>query len=192
LLLKGDVKTVLDLLKKYDDLNETKIRDGKLSAADEERWEELKVVYDLLMFHSGITSEIPSAPFSPAELRETLADETRLRVPVEAHAMVEHEGGSFDANVVNVSRGGVFLASDTLAHAGSRLTLYLVGLSDDDEPGDMLELSGEDVWCAEDGIPEARNRRGMGIRLVDLSEETGDRLESLVVKTIEKRLARFA
>ena len=40
------MKTVLDLLKKYDDLNETKIRDGKLSTDDEERWEELKVVYD--------------------------------------------------------------------------------------------------------------------------------------------------
>ena len=150
------MKTVLELLKKYDDLNEAKIRGGgKLAPEDEERWEELKVVYDLLMFHSGLTSENASAPFSPAELRETLADETRLRVPVEAHAMVEHEGGSFDANVVNVSRGGIFLASE------------------------------------EEGIPEARIRRGMGIRLVDLSEETGERLESLVVKTIEKRLTRF-
>ena len=168
------MKTVLDLLKKYDDLNEAKIRaDGKLPPEEEERWEELKVVYDLLMFHSGIASDEASAPFSPAEIRETLADESRLRVPVEAHAMVEHEGGSFDASVVNVSRGGVFLASDTLADAGSRLTLYLVGLSDDDEPGDMLELKGEVVWRAEEGVPEARIRRGMGIRLVDVSEETG-------------------
>ncbi len=55
----------------------------------------------------------------------------------------------------------------------------------------MLELTGEVVWCAEEGIPEARIRRGMGIRLVDVSEETGERLESLVVKTIEKRLTRF-
>lgn len=106
--------------------------------------------------------------------------------------MVEHDGGSFDANVVNVSRCGVFLASETLAAAGSTLTLYIVGLSDDDDPGDMLELSGEVVWCAEEGIPELRIRRGMGIRFVDLSEETGDRLESLVVKTIEKRLSHFA
>lgn len=187
------MKTVLDLLKKYDDLNEAKIAgDGKLSPEEEERWEELKVVYDLLMFHSGIASEKASAPFSPSEIRETLADETRLRVPIEAHAMVEHDGDSYDANVVNVSRGGVFLASETLAKTGSHLTLYLVGLSDDDEPGDMIELSGEVVWCAEEGIPEARIRRGMGIRLVDLSEETGDRLESLVVKTIEKRLSRFS
>lgn len=187
------MKTVLDLLKKYDDLNEAKIQcGGKLAPKDEERWEELKVVYDLLMFHSGLSSETASAPFSPAEIRDTLSDESRLRVPIEAHAIVEHEGGSFDANVVNVSRGGVFLASDTLAETGSRLTLYLAEMADDDEPGDMLELSGEVVWCAEQGIPEARISRGMGIRLVDLSEQAGDQLESLVVKTIEKRLSRVS
>lgn len=186
------MKTVLDLLKKYDALNEAKISaEGELTPEEEERWQELKVVYDLLMFHSGIASEKASAPFSPSEIRDTLSDETRLRVPVEAHAMVEHDGDSFDANVVNVSRGGVFLASETLAEAGARLTLYLVGIADDDDPGEMLELEGEVVWCAEEGIPEARIRRGMGIRLVDLSDETGDRLESLVVKTIEKRLSRF-
>lgn len=185
------MKTVLDLLRKYDALNEAKIDGTTLSAEDEERWEELKVVYDLLMFHSVLTSEETSAPFSPMEIRETLADGSRLRVPVEAHAMVQHEGQSFDASVVNVSRGGVFLASDTLVEAGASLTLYIAGLSRDDEPGDVLELSGEVVWCAEEGIPEARIRRGMGIRLVDVSEETGDRLESLVVKTIEDRIARF-
>jgi hypothetical protein len=38
------VKTVLDLLKKYDQLNEAKIDRGKLSPEEEERWEELKVV----------------------------------------------------------------------------------------------------------------------------------------------------
>jgi Tfp pilus assembly protein PilZ len=105
--------------------------------------------------------------------------------------VVQHEGNSFDANVVNVSRGGVFLASETLAESGARLTVYIAGLSDDDEPGDMLELSGEVVWCADEGIPEARIRRGMGIRLVDLSDEAGERLESLVAKTIEKRLSRI-
>jgi hypothetical protein len=31
----------------------------------------------------------------------------------------------------------------------------------------------------------------MGIRLIDLSDETGDRLEALVAKTIEKRLSRI-
>lgn len=185
------MKTVLDLLKKYDELNEAKIDGASLPPEDEERWEELKVVYDLLMFHSGLTSENASAPFSPLEIRETLADGSRLRVPVEAHAMVHHEGQTFDANVVNVSRGGVFLASETLVESGSPLTLYIAGLSEDDEPGDMLELSGEVVWCAEEGIPEARIRRGMGIRLTDVSEETGNRLESLVVKTIEERLSRF-
>lgn len=185
------MKTVLDLLKKYDDLNEAKIDRGKLSAEEEERWEELKVVYDLLMFHSGLSSETASAPFSPSEIRETLSDGTRLRVPIDAHAMVEHDGGSFDASVVNVSRGGVFLASETLAESGTRLTVYIAGLSDDDEPGDMLELSGEVVWRADNGIPEAGIRRGMGIRLVDMSDETGNQLESLVAKTIEKRLSRF-
>ena len=48
------MKTVLDLIREYDELNEAKSRHhGNLSLADEQRWEELKAIYDLLIFHSG-------------------------------------------------------------------------------------------------------------------------------------------
>jgi len=181
------MKTVLDLIRKYDELNKRKTQDA-LAPADQERWEELKVVYDLLMFHSGLGREGGSAPFSPKEIRECLDDDTRLRVPVEAHAIVNYADDSFDASVVNLSRGGTFLASDTLADVGERLTVYISGISKDDSD-DVLELDGEVIWCAERGVPEARVHRGMGVRFLDVSDETRTRLESLVVKTIERRLS---
>lgn len=182
------MKTVLDLIRKYDELTEMKGRET-LPPEDEEHWEELKVVYDLLMFHSGLgREEGKRSPFSPEEIRECLSDDTRLRVPVEAHAIVNHNDESFDANVVNLSRGGTFLASDTLADVGERLIVYISGISSDD-PGDVLELDGEVIWCAERGVPEARVHRGMGVRFVDVSDDTRKRLESFVVRTIERRLS---
>ncbi len=49
------MKTVLDLIRKFDELNASKTREqDKFSLADEERWEELKAMYDLLVFHSGL------------------------------------------------------------------------------------------------------------------------------------------
>ena len=104
--------------------------------------------------------------------------------------MIHHDGESFDANVVNLSRSGSFLASDTLVKAVERLIVYITGMSEDD-PGDVFELNAEVVWCAEEGIAETSIRRGMGIRFVDVADETRERLGLLVVHTIEKRLARL-
>lgn len=48
------MKTVLDLIHKFDELNAAKTREqDNFSLANEERWEELKAMYDLLVFHSG-------------------------------------------------------------------------------------------------------------------------------------------
>ncbi len=185
------MKTVLDLIRKYDELNEAKSRQhGNLSLADEERWEELKAIYELLVFHSGLVRHNEGASFSNEEIRECLGDESKLRVPVDAHAMVHHDGESFDASVVNLSRSGSFLASDTLVQVGERLIVYITGISEDDA-GDVFELNAEVLWCAEEGVPEARIRRGMGVHFVDVADETRERLGSLVVNTIEKRLARL-
>lgn len=183
------VKTVLDLIRKFDKLNAARNRKNpRLSPEEEERWEELKVVYDLIIFHSGLGPETP--PPSPEEIRETLSDESLLRVPVEAHAVVDHEGGSFDASVVNLSRGGTFLATDTLVEVGTRVTLYIAGIAAEDS-GDMLELQGEVIWCAKAGIPELRIRRGIGVQFLDVSEETEDKLASLVINTIERRISEL-
>lgn len=180
------MKTVLDLIRRFDALNEAKI-DGTLSPEDEERWEELKLVYDLLMVHSGLGRDGSSTPFTPEEIRGCLSDDSRLRVPVDAEAVVYHGDASFDANVVNLSRGGAFLATDTLAEAGERLTVYISGISMEDS-ADVLELRGEVIWCAEKGVPEARIQRGMGVRFLDVTEDTRERLEHLVVTAIERRL----
>ena len=78
------MKTVLDLIRKYDELNEAKTREqDNFSLADEERWEELKAMYDLLVFHSGLGRDKEGASFSEEEIRECLGDDSQLRVPVD-------------------------------------------------------------------------------------------------------------
>lgn len=104
--------------------------------------------------------------------------------------MIYHDGDSFDASAVNLSRSDSFLTCDTLVQAGERLVVYITGISEDD-PGDVFELNAEVVWFAKEGIAEARVRRGMGVRFVDVADETRERLGALVVHTIEKRLARL-
>ena len=180
------MKTILDLLAKYGELNDAKnLAGGALSPVEEERWEELKVVYDLIVFHSGIGE--PQESFSVEQIRESLVDADQLRVPVEAEAMVHYGESAFDANVINVSRSGVCLATDAVLPRGTRVTLHLAGLTPDDA-GDVLELSGEVVWCA-GGHGSKPLARGMGVRFVELTDGAGERLESLVVQTIETRLS---
>ena len=78
------MKTVLDLIRKFDELNASKTREqDKFSLADEERWEELKAMYDLLVFHSGLGRDEDGASFSEEEIRECLGDDSQLRVPVD-------------------------------------------------------------------------------------------------------------
>jgi len=55
----------------------------------------------------------------------------------------------------------------------------------------VFELNAEVVWFAKEGIAEARVRRGIGVRFVDVADEMRERLGALVVHTIEKRLARL-
>ncbi len=182
------MKTVLDLISEFGALNDTKLRSGgSLPPEDEGRWAELKTFYELMMSREGLPLPQEAPRFSAGDIRERLGDRERIRVPVETPIVFEHQSRFHTARVVNLSRGGVFVASEILVDAGSLLTLYLAGIGGDEE--DLLEATGEVVWCTKRGVPEADLPRGMGIRFVDFPEAAMERLDSYVVDTIAKRIS---
>ena len=164
------MNTVLNLIGEYGVLCETKIRcGGKLPPADEKRWAELKAFFGTVMSPPGLPLPADLPRFSASEIRPYLAK--RLRVPTEAVAILRHRDGCHQARVVNLSNGGVFLASRDLLEIGSPFTLYLSGIDGNFE-GEVLELTGEVIWSTKRGIPEAQLPRGMGVCFVDVPVET--------------------
>ncbi len=135
------MKNVLDLIREYGALSDARVRrGGTLAPSDEERWVELNAFYDHLMTESGLHLD-EEIPFSSAELRDSVEDRDRLRVPSGGHAILRHEGGCLSASVVNLSRGGVFLAASTLFPVGIRTTVFLADIPGIAE-GEVLELEG--------------------------------------------------
>jgi uncharacterized protein (TIGR02266 family) len=180
------MKTVLDLISEFGALNDTKLRSGgSLPPTDEERWSELKTFYELLMSREGLPLPQNAPLFSAADIRDCLSDRERIRVPVETPIVFEHQSRYHTARVVNLSRGGLFVASETLVEAGSILTLYLASIGSED----LFETKGEVVWCTKRGVPEADLPRGMGVQFLEFPESAQEKLDSYVVETIAKRLS---
>ena len=184
------MKNVLDLIREYGALSDTRVRrGGTLAPSDEERWAELNAFYDHLMTESGLHLD-EEIPFSSVELRDAVEDRDRLRVPSGGHAILQHEGGCLSARIVNLSRGGVFLAASTLFPVGIVTTVFLADVPGCTE-GEILELEGEVTWVASSGVSKAGLPRGMGLRFVNVSEDLRERLDSLVLGILEQRLAHL-
>ena len=182
------MSTVLDLISQFGTLNDTKLRTGgNLPPGDEERWTELKKFYELLMSREGLPAPRELPQFSADDIRACLSERERIRVPVETPIVFEHEGRHYTARVVNLSKSGVFVASETLLDNGSIVTVYLASIGGLEE--DLIETKGEVVWCTKRGVPEADLPRGMGIRFVDFPQEAQDKLDAYVVETIAKRIS---
>jgi hypothetical protein len=87
------VSTVLDLIGEFGTLNDTKLRaSGALPPEDEARWTELKRFYELLMSREGLPAAGDMPRFTAEDIRACLSDRERIRVPVEAPIVFEHEG----------------------------------------------------------------------------------------------------
>jgi len=184
------VKNVVDLIREYGALSDARVRrGGTLAPSDEARWAELNAFYNHLMTESGLHPDAGN-PFSPVELRDSVEDRDRLRVPAGGHAILQHDGGCLSARVVNLSRGGVFLAASTLFPIGIRTTVSLADVPGSAE-GEILELEGEVTWLAASGASEASLPRGMGLHFLDVPERLRERLDSLVLGILERRLAHL-
>lgn len=179
---------VLDLLSEFGALNDTKLRSGGSLPADAEaRWRELKALYEHLMSQEGLPLAQHPPRFSAEDIRAQITSRERLRVPVEMETVFQCESEYHTGRVVNVSRGGVFLASETLYEMGSQLTLYLAHLGCHHR--ELFEPKGEVVWVTKRGVPEIGVPRGMGVQFVDFPESAQEKLESFVIDTIAKRLS---
>jgi Tfp pilus assembly protein PilZ len=182
------MKTVVNLLMEFGALSDTKVRrGGSLSPDDDARWQELKAFYDHLMTQTGLVLPDHEAPFSEEMLRRSLGEYDRLRVPINVCAILRLEELCVDARIVNLSRGGVFVAAKTLLPAGSRPTLHLPEFPETSDA--ILAVETEVTWCTEGGIREARLPRGMGLRFTEPSESNRDRIAALLLTTVEERLS---
>ncbi|MGH9460154.1 MAG: PilZ domain-containing protein [Vicinamibacteria bacterium] len=182
------MSTVLDLIGEFGTLNDTKLRvGGTLPPEDEARWTELKRFYELLMSREGLPAAGEMPRFTAEDIRACLSDRERIRVPVEAPIVFEHEGRHYTARVVNLSKSGVFIASEALLPTGSILTLYLASIGSRDQ--ELLEAKGVVAWSSKQGVPEADLPRGMGVRFVDFPREAQEKVDAYVVETIARRLS---
>ena len=185
------MKTVVDLIGEFGALSDSRVRrGGKLAANDQTRWEELNAFFQILMTQSGLELEDEKIPFPSGALRHSVAERDRLRVPVPGSAILQHDEGCLNARVINLSRGGVFLAAQTLFPVGLRAMVHLAELPGTEE-NEVLETQGQVSWLAESGDPEAGLPRGMGIRFVELSPHLQERLDAIVLGVIEERLAHL-
>lgn len=96
---------------------------------------------------------------------------------IQFHVVYDDGEGYMTANVVNISRTGVFLETAMPLAPGSRVRMSPL-LPDS---AGLFELDGE-VVRAEEYDPErgAERPAGMGVRFVDVSEEQVTQLHSLL------------
>jgi uncharacterized protein (TIGR02266 family) len=129
-----------------------RIRDTKgLSLDDVGRWTKLK--------------RILTEHFHPGSGREVADKQASLRVPVKLRVEFGHRGALRKCLMTNVSRGGVFIATDDPFPIGTALELRIhVGDSDR-----TLEVSGE-VVSVNTGADMLTFENGMGIRFMAHSD----------------------
>ncbi len=182
------MKTVLDLIGEFAILNDAKVRHGgTLPPEPEHRWEELKSFYDLLMAQNGLSKRPVTGHLSTANIQKNVTSRQRLRVPAEFDMILRVSGVYQAVRVMNVSRSGVFLASDTLYPTGTRMTLFIASA---DRGGERtFQTEGEVVWTSESGIAGSELPRGMGVRFVGDQHEVRKRLDAFVLETLEMRLS---
>jgi hypothetical protein len=179
------MKTLIDLIQEFAVLNEAKtLARGVLPPDSEERWQELKEFYDLLMVQEGYC-ERPACRCSIEEIRQGISARARLRVRTEMEAIVQKESDYLSTSIGNLSCGGVLLKCDTAFEVGTRLTLHLTNIERGEE---VIVTQGDVVWQAT-GVPtESGPRCRMGFCFATLENTIRNKLDSYVVESIKKRL----
>ena len=182
------MKTVLDLIAEFGALNDAKMRTGSnLPPGDEERWAELKAFYELSMRQAGLELERNAPPITAADIRERLVDRERIRVPTDAPVVFRLGGEHLTGRVVNLSRSGLFLASERLFEAGARIEICLAQIDQEE----LFDVQAEVAWSTKNGVPELDLPRGMGVHFVDPPPTVIEKLDSYVVESIAQHLSRL-
>lgn len=181
------MRTELDLLQDYCELNDAKIDSwGRLPATLERRWRGLKAFYDDLLTRRAFECVPPGERFSVAEVAGRLPHRSRLRVPADMDVFFCFKDSYVPSRAVDVSHGGLFLGSPVHLPEKSLVTVYMPNLGRAYET--LFETDVEVVWSTKgDG---EHKPRGVGARFADLEESTLDQLDTFLLSYLQKRLSR--
>ncbi|HEY3496154.1 MAG TPA: TIGR02266 family protein [Polyangiaceae bacterium] len=123
---------------------------------------------------SGTKSERP-----PISERASADRRSADRIDVTWSVDCETEDTFLYANITNISEVGIFVRTNEPLEVGTRVTLKFA------PPGssDALTLTGQVQWVNPIRMLASNPNPGMGIRFIDLTRESRERLVS-VVRTI--------
>ena len=157
------------VFREYKRLDQQRSGSG-LSVAELERWTQLK--------------RILTSHFTPAATPKIAAKRASLRVPTRLRVSFDSLGGLRECLMTNISRGGVFVATDDPLEVGStiRLRLDIAGT------GRTIELEGS-VAVVNVGADMCSDERGMGIRFGQLTDEQEALVQELYGKALDKHTA---
>jgi hypothetical protein len=180
------MKSELDLVREFSELNEAKVDSwGVLPVASEKRFRELKAYFDDLMLRRS-SERIPLLDrHETFEIRSAVTGRLRLRIPAAMSLFFCHDDGYAPARSSNLSRGGLFLGSDVTLRRGDRMTLYMPNLGRGYES--LFETTVDVVWAARDA---RASNRGMGVKFQDLRPEAAEQLDDFVVAFLRDRISK--
>lgn len=144
--------------REYARLDRQRSREG-LCPAELERWTQLK--------------RLLSRRFSPDLPDRRLDQRSSLRVPTRLAVALRTSRELHGCLMTNVSRGGLFVATEQPAPIGTRLTLYL----QIEETSERVEVPAE-VASVDVGPDLASEQRGMGLRFLEMDGKTRAKIDA--------------
>jgi len=164
------MENVLSVFREYGRLERMR-EGGEISVEELERWTSLKRML-ARHFRPGIDQEF-------ADKQASLRVPSRLRVSFESYGRLR------ECLMTNISRGGVFVATEHPLPIGTSFTLRI----HIDESDETHELAGE-VASVNVASSPASGSHGMGIRFCNLDEEKQALVDRLygraIVEAMEK------
>lgn len=116
-------------------------------------------------------SSVPPKSQQPASERPASDRRSADRIDVTLSVDCETEDTFLYANITNISEVGIFVRTNEPLEVGTRLTLKFA------PPGsDALVLTGQVAWVNPIRMLASNPNPGMGIRFIDLTLESRERL----------------
>jgi uncharacterized protein (TIGR02266 family) len=119
--------------------------------------------------------------FSPGLSDQRADQRTSVRIPTRLAVTFRDLGELQRCLMTNLSRGGVFVATERPAEIGTRLELQIHV----EETDAWIEAPAEVVTC-DVGPGFASDERGMGLRFLELKPETQRAIEELYERKLEE------
>jgi type IV pilus assembly protein PilZ len=161
---------VIDIFREYMALESRRKQDA-LSVAELARWTKLKRVLNR-HFQPGVD-----------DLHEDRRDS--VRVPVSLRVGFESYGQIGESLMTNLSRGGLFVDTDTPLPIGTPIRLR-VRIEESDRE---IELTGE-VVSTNMGAKTGRDVHGMGVRFSKMDDDQQKVVDDLYERALHKALTR--